>query len=367
MHVARTGVSPLDNKNGDYAVTRLRRRCSAMLLIFGALAAVAGCGSSGSHSSNATGSTTTIKIGIAAPSIQLLSYYVAKDEGYFADEDLNLQETSIPTNGLVAALVGNDLNLGTTGSDTAVVAAAAGQSIPILFMLQQRNTQQLVIGKKLSSLNIPATYPANIRALPQGITIGLAALGGGSDVYDTAIMQGAGRTEGSGYKVLALGSVPNILAALRTGKVDAAMLFPPYASEAVQQGLGRIVDEESEHQAPAYFDRYGAAVLASPAWAKENPSVVAKLITALNRADNFIADPANTNRLLAIVAKETGVAESLNKPDLPTIVQLAKPQITCSRLEAMAKVYEQIGITKTVPSCSDMALTAALNATGSGA
>jgi NitT/TauT family transport system ATP-binding protein len=86
--------------------------------------------------------------------------------------------------------------------------------------------------------------------------------------------------------------------------VDGFCVGAPWNSVAVDLGIGRIL-----HFGCDIVARCSEKVLAvRQQWAAENPDVVEKLVRALGRAADFIADPANWTEVARLVAPRIGAS-----------------------------------------------------------
>jgi len=91
---------------------------------------------------------------------------------------------------------------------------------------------------------------------------------------------------------------PYMVGSLANGHVDAFCVGAPWSSVAVDLGIGHIL-----HCVSDLFAQAAEKVLAvREPWAEQNPETLAKLLRAHGRAAGFIADPANRDEVVRLLA-----------------------------------------------------------------
>jgi two-component system, oxyanion-binding sensor len=97
---------------------------------------------------------------------------------------------------------------------------------------------------------------------------------------------------------------PYMVESLGSGHVDGFCVGAPWNAAAVDQGVGHILHFGSE-----IVSRLAEKVLALRRdWAAEHPDLVARLVRALDRAAQFVADPSNRDEVAALVAAPARLA-----------------------------------------------------------
>jgi ABC-type nitrate/sulfonate/bicarbonate transport system substrate-binding protein len=111
------------------------------------------------------------------------------------------------------------------------------------------------------------------------------------------------------YDLVYAGATPARFAALKSGAVDAVILFPPFNLFALAEGfsdLGGVVD-----YAP---DLPFSGISVNRTWALANKSIVERYLRAINRAIEFFNTDANRTRAVALMAESMkGKPEDLTK------------------------------------------------------
>jgi NitT/TauT family transport system substrate-binding protein len=344
----------------DEAMGRWRPRwrpAAALAACVVAAAAIAACGSNDQSENAAAGGTSggtrTVSIG-AVPSLLYLPVYVADAQGYFAKQGLKMDYKTLPDT--APALLSGDIDFSLNGADGAFIAASQGKPTPIVAILQQRNSLSLYATTKTMKKVTNSSYPQSIQSL-KGAKWGTTARVGGGEVFMQAVFQGAGLKEGSGFSIVALGQASNILAALKAGRVDGALLFPPFSAQAEVEGFAKPVVQEAKGEGPSELSQsYGAALLASPK-AVGDSALLKKMTAAIQQGQEYTRDSANKANLVQIAKKYTGITdEKALGVALDSVASLSKPSFDCSRADTQAKLLLKVGTIKKPVTCDDVAV-----------
>jgi NitT/TauT family transport system substrate-binding protein len=224
---------------------------------------------------------------------------IADREGMFTAEGLDVRWLSVQSSAaLVQQLAAGSLNV---AGSTALVdpIRAVQQGAPIgLIRLEGQKAPFALVGKPTIK---------SIKDL-KGKKI---MIGGPKDItrfYLDRMFIPNGLKEGD-YDLLYSGATPARFAALKSGGVDAVILFPPFNLFALAEGfsdLGGVVD-----YAP---DLPFSGISVNRTWALSNKSVVERYLRAINRAIEFFNTDTNRNRTVTIMAEAMkGKPEDLAK------------------------------------------------------
>ena len=103
------------------------------------------------------------------------------------------------------------------------------------------------------------------------------------------------------YDLVYAGTTPARLAALTSGSVDAAMLYPPGSFDAASQGYPNIGDL-SDYVKDMPFTGYAV----DDTWAAKNKPAIIGFLKAWRKAVDWFYDPKNRAEAVAILVKESG-------------------------------------------------------------
>ena len=187
------------------------------------------------------------------------------------------------------ALAAGELDfLHALGGTSAIIAASNGVDLKIT-NVYSRSPKGFMLLTKNSDINSAADLVGKKVAGPKGTILHQVLVG-----YLTK----------NGYKENDVEFInmklPDAMAALETGNVDAALLAGPVALKAIKNGANVITDGEGLTQ--------GLIVTAvSGKFLKENPDLVKRFVSTNEKAVNFIG--TNFDETIDIVAKDVGLTK----------------------------------------------------------
>jgi NitT/TauT family transport system substrate-binding protein len=346
--MTRYGKSaPSVSTTGPTQSTKRRARSSSTIVVAAlVVTSLAVCSSALSKSTgkDTSKSGTTAKALIkvtfdaVSESTQGADVYIAEREGFFKQYGLDVTvvySLSPPT----TALLDGEAQI-TSGTPVQTYDAQA-QGADVVGIYKESSSYEAWVTKDPS-----ITSPRQIK----GKTIGVYSLQD-PDVIYTAEMAKQFGISSKDYKLLAVGSSNVKLAAVVAGKVPIAPVFPPVDVEAIQQGLHEIFNttQLTAGQIPVLL-------LAEQSWAKSNRQTVVDFLAALDKAHQWLFNPANENKGIAIVSQETKIAPDLVKGDWPIFfgqpgkVYSLHGEIDAGTVKNVAQLMLKIGlVTKLVP------------------
>jgi NitT/TauT family transport system substrate-binding protein len=316
------------------AVAATRRKCrrySMVITLVGLATLAAGC-TSGSGSSNQSGSLekTSIVVG-AVPATDTAGLYIAQQQGFFAAEGLHVKIVPIISAELAISKQlagGYDVTL---GNYVSYIQADAEQGADLRIIAEgsvmQATNQEIVTlpGSRIVTLAglRGATLAVNVRNNIGTILIGSALEENGLSIRDV--------------KLVAI-PFPLMVTALKDHKVEAAWLPEPFLSTAeLQIGVRGMLD--LDEGAVAGFPVVGYAV--TRAYEQRYPRTVAAFIRALERgqamADSSRAAVEQATKAFLGVSPQTAAVMAV--PAFPLGVDRV-------RLQRVADAMERFGLLK---------------------
>jgi NitT/TauT family transport system substrate-binding protein len=176
--------------------------------------------------------TTRLNVGYSAVSADQLPAWVAKDSGIFAKNGLDVQLIFF-TGGTTAilALVSGDVPITQVSGPGLVNSALAG-------------SDAVFIAAGITSLNYVLMGKPGIKTAEQmkGGTLAISRFGSATDSIARFALRKLGLTPGKDITLVQVGSGPERLNAVMTGKVFAAVINPPSSFIAEKKGLVVIAD-----------------------------------------------------------------------------------------------------------------------------
>jgi ABC-type nitrate/sulfonate/bicarbonate transport system substrate-binding protein len=216
--------------------------------------------------------------------------YVARDAGFFAGENLDVQLNELDPNLTVASLIGHGVDI------------AYADSTQLLFALE-KNADLVAVGLNLDRqpYRLMAAAPIKTVAGLRGKKIGAASE---IDVYTyviRTILRNAGLNPDKDVQWVIGGNQTRRLAALTAGSIDAGLFSPPSDSRLGAQGYNALAF------APDIFQNLTlSAQTVNRDWARGNGAVLRRILTAEAKAVAWLNDPANGERAKQIFMSATG-------------------------------------------------------------
>jgi NitT/TauT family transport system substrate-binding protein len=276
-----------------------------MLALMGALIAASAVASS------AAAQTKKIAIGYASAS-DFLSAFIGKEKGCFEKRNLDVTLTRIPIVGNIPpALVAGSLQIGMSTATVLLQAADGGIDLNVVAgatrMLKDSPNISLVARKE-----VQIKSAADVK----GKKIGVPGVNSVADVMFRKWLKNNGVNLNDVTFIET--PFPQMNDLLRAGTVDGVLAVEPIRSRIVGSETGYRIPEE--YYVAVSPDSILAFWIATAAWAKANPDVIAKFRECLAEGLAFIK--SNPEEAKAIEKQYLG----FNTPVYPTMTTAAKPE-----------------------------------------
>jgi NitT/TauT family transport system substrate-binding protein len=318
-------------KRVDDAQTREchpRRRIGARTLPVLAMAAtaaiaVSACGSSSSSSSSASGGgsaaasssgggsssgkTTTVTVS-AVPFYANAALGLGQKVGIFAHYGLKVNlETSANVNVTLADIHSGHVQFGFASTPLVASADVKGQGVKCVAPLGPANTadakfpENAVMVAKGSSIT-------SIKDL-KGKTVGLNQLAGSNQLYLDIALANAGLSSSD----VQLATVPfaDQGAAIKSGKISAGFLVPPFIHQTEAAGQTQLLADLDSVTSPDTQDCY----VASSSYVSSNQSTVDNFVKAVNQS--ILYAKKYPSQYIAEVGPVSGLSEAAAKSSVP--------------------------------------------------
>jgi NitT/TauT family transport system substrate-binding protein len=212
-----------------------------------------------------------VRVAVPSHSLSALPYGIAQAKGMFRTEGLNVELVQMATSLTVTALATKDVDYSNT-SGSAVRAAVRGLPIRVVLFIIRRPLHVLVVRPEIR----------RIEDL-KGKTIAIQQHGDATATILQAILEHGKldmRTDVTAFPISRSG---DRLLALTSGKVDGAIIAPPFNVEAEAHGFRRLI-------AGADIMESGITGLNTHIEKiQQSPAQVKRMIRALLKAQSFIA------------------------------------------------------------------------------
>jgi ABC-type nitrate/sulfonate/bicarbonate transport system substrate-binding protein len=230
-----------------------------------------------------------------------LPVWLAIDKGFFAKEGLDVtHEVTRGSEGVMQGIMSGKYQFGSAALDN-TIAYAEGQGD-----VKLDNFDAVAIMGVHSGMSRIVTRP-EIKSLKdikgQTVAVDAANSGYGLVMFKILELNGLKRDD---YKVLAVGSGPNRMAALKDNKAVAAAVSPPEDIKAKADGYNVLAD------ATEIIGAYqGSAYIVSRAWAKAHEKEVLSFIRAIAAAsDAIVKDKATAIAVMKTRIKDISDADA---------------------------------------------------------
>ena len=241
------------------------------------------------HSVSAAAAPTKIAVGFAAMNARVTPLWAAKDEGFFAKNDIDGEPVFVrgaPT--LNAAMISGDLQAGYTGGTAVMGAAVGGADFKILAILTSKVTYDLVARRGIKSVEDLRGKQIGVTSIGgtnwMGTILGLERLGL-DPVRDKINFIVAGddsvRTQG-----------------IVAGTMDATAVDGVYSKILREKGLP-VLAEFSALKIPIT----SASFVVPNALIQKNPRIVENLLKAVLEGIIWGIAPMNKSKVIALIGK----------------------------------------------------------------
>jgi ABC-type nitrate/sulfonate/bicarbonate transport system substrate-binding protein len=242
-----------------------------------------------------------ISFGIPAMDAGSLPLFVARERNFFRDEGLEAEIVHVKADIATKAIATGDLDFSAAAGSVAR-AATAGMPLKVILYTTRRPAFFLIAQPSI----------ANVRDL-KGRIMGVQDFAGDTNAYARIILQAHALTPDRDVTFLVTGPAAPTLTALKAGRIQGAMLYPPFNIVAVQAGFKEIAYAGDFVQFP--MNGYGT----SDKKIAQNPGQVKAVIKAILKGVNYVMD--NQNYAVGLLMRDwnlsrelaTGVFESLSR------------------------------------------------------
>lgn len=252
-----------------------------------------------------------IKLGILSTAGDHWPRWVAWDQGYYKEQNLEIRE--FLTNSVakaVQAVSANSTNLlfpaNTQGT---VVAISKGAPVKIIAGDFTKALYYLITGPKYKKVEDL-----------KGATMGVINLTSGSTVLLQKILLAHGLKYPGDYDLLTVGGTPARYAAVKKGAVAAAMVTIPTSYQAKEDGLNVLADI-SEYLPDYQF----TSISGNEPWMKSHRDQTVRFLMAMIKAMRFLNDPKNKEASIQSMIKHFKVKRNYAELAYQEVVEKLKP------------------------------------------
>ncbi|MFT4084127.1 MAG: ABC transporter substrate-binding protein [Nocardioides sp.] len=320
----------------------------AATLALGLSFALAACGSSGSDDTSATstessgssGSSTTVTVGVI-PIVDVAPIYLGIKQGFFSDEGLQVKmQTAQGGADIVPAVVSGKYQFGFSNTTSLILAASQNISLKVVTAgVNAGDTDGKDFGAVIVAKGSSITRPKDL----EGKKVAVNTL---NNINTTTVNEMVRKDGGdpSTIKYVELG-FPDIIAAVKSGDVDAGQVVEPFLTTALDAGDSQI---GSNYVATAK-NLAVAEYFTSSDYAEKNPEVVTEFTDAMNKSLTYAA--AHSDEVRSVLSSYTDIDASVQKN---LILPNWTTTLNTDSIQTLADLAKEDGLISSVPDLSSL-------------
>jgi NitT/TauT family transport system substrate-binding protein len=213
-------------------------------------------------------SSTEIRVVYSSFSGSSVPVWIAQERGLFSKQGVKVNLIFATGRRPTQALVAGEVQFVSTAASASIPAAVAGADVVIL--AGASNVSPLEIFSKPD-----IKRPEQLR----GKRLGITTFGSSTDAAARFALPKWGLRSGTDVVLLQLGGIPEVLAALSTGAIDAGILSDPTTIVARKAGFHRLVSLRD-----LGLNVQHAAIAAQRSYVRGNPDVAERFLRAYSEA-----------------------------------------------------------------------------------
>jgi NitT/TauT family transport system substrate-binding protein len=217
----------------------------------------------------------TVKIALPVASLESMPIYVAQEKGFFKKHGVEADVITSRGGGeAMKAYIAGEVQIVATGFPELGLMRSRGVDVELFFAQTSRVPFGLVVRKDVGVKSV-ADLKGKVVAVtsPGSLTANLARY----------FVKQAGLDPDKDVSLVSVGGGGELLGALKSKRADAAMLFEPFVTIALQNGSDMLVD------VPEKLDAFSSSPLStSKAFTEKSPKQARAVFDALVDAQNFI-------------------------------------------------------------------------------
>ena len=270
---------------------------------------------------------TKVTIGNNTLSTNGLPAWMAKEAGIFGRNGLDVQIVYFRGGTITAmALIARETPISQVSGPPIVSAALKGA-----------DAVMVAAGNVVSEYWLMSKPEIKTAAQLKGGSVAIATFGGLSDSLSRVALQKLGLNPAKDVTLVQIGTIPERLSALESGKVQAAMLNAPDNFRAQKRGLYNLVEVRLPYQ--------GIGVGTTRTFIRENPDVVRRYVKSQVEAVHRLKTDREAG--IRVLAKYLGIQdrEVLERAYDDAITDEKLPPKQYPSLEGIKKILEPLGET----------------------
>lgn len=227
---------------------------------------------------------------VAGEGVYYILHYIAQEGGFFQQEKITMDPVYV-TSGtrLIAAVMGGSAEGTSVNLALSIQAAEKGSDVISLMSIYDAFPHTLVLSNdaiKKSGIARDMPIDEKVKRL-KGLKIGMTSPGSGSDQLVRTLMIKRGFDPDKEVTLQPLGQGDSMLAAFERGLVDGFAFTPPYPQMAEARGLGKIMIDPFDGDAPELQGGTFLVLTTTRATLEKSGPALQAMVRAFTRAIKF--------------------------------------------------------------------------------
>jgi ABC-type nitrate/sulfonate/bicarbonate transport system substrate-binding protein len=211
--------------------------------------------------------------------------YIARNEGFFRKEGLDVELTVIGGGDAqtIPAVMSGNVQFGASTCIAILQAISKGADFAIVSPMVEQFVVEFVMNREVArKLEITSSMSVEekVRKL-KGLRAGVLDVGGGLHLLLNGLARKYGLDPNRDYTVTGMNPYSAMLASLKRGDIDLATAAIPYGDEAVKAGYATMFIDFWRGEVPAFNGALHEALYVTRKYAREHPDVVEAMRRAL--------------------------------------------------------------------------------------
>jgi len=246
-------------------------------------------------SSSQSHAVDKIMLSSTNPTAFEIDHVVAKEKGFFAKENLDVEVNYMTPDLVVKALIAGTVDIARSGSHFGLIAAARGAEIKIIGGSNYGYPYQVIGNPQFKSLTDL-----------KGQKIAGASLASITTTIFKDVMQRRGIPP-SAYTLLFVGGSPERFQAVASGQVAASLAeAPPFNFRSIEAGRKVLLNYSDEIKNLQY-----TAFFASTKSLAQNRSLFTRFVRAIGQGMRWVNDPANEKAAIELMIQRLKINEAI--------------------------------------------------------
>jgi len=246
-------------------------------------------------SSSQSHAVDKIMLSSTNPTAFEIDHVVAKEKGFFAKENLDVEVNYMTPDLVVKALIAGTVDIARSGSHFGLIAAARGAEIKIIGGSNYGYPYQVIGNPQFKSLTDL-----------KGQKIAGASLASITTTIFKDVMQRRGIPP-SAYTLLFVGGSPERFQAVASGQVAASLAeAPPFNFKSIEAGRKVLLNYSDEIKNLQY-----TAFFASTKSLAQNRSLFTRFVRAIGQGMRWVNDPANEKAAIELMIQRLKIDEAI--------------------------------------------------------